>query len=97
MAPSEPHRRSVSTRVVWKPVKIESAPQGTRGAPPKASARLSLGSRDLREPLTLTVAFRGGAAGWWDVQARGQRLWVPSHQWFAEVLFDLYQGSRSRG
>lgn len=49
----------------------------------------------MREPLTLTVRYRGGSEGWWQIEARG-RIWRrPGVLCLHDVLSDVYSGTNA--
>jgi hypothetical protein len=81
---------SASTRWVWKRVKIDPP----LAAPPRTAAagvrRKPVSRWDPRTALTLSVRYRGGAEGWYEVRARGRTIRVPGHVSMHDVMRDIY-------
>jgi hypothetical protein len=72
-----------STRWVTKRVKVTPAPKAH--ARQSGEARPPLSERNPRDPLTVTMVYRGGPEGYWEVRARG-RVWrFPGHV----AVFDM--------
>lgn len=92
----EANGRSVSTRIVFEPVKITSAPQGTGRARRSRSTRPFVGHRDWRRPLTLTVAWRGSPGGRIEVKARGRTWYVYGHDAMLDVLVEIWEADELR-
>lgn len=53
---------------------------------PLKAAHSALHARKAGKPLLLTVRWLGGAQGWWLVEARGTRWYMPSGTDLAEVM-----------
>lgn len=85
----QPNERTSSTRYEWRKVKISGgAPEGPA---PKAAAKRwgGLSRRGSKQPLTLTVTYRGGAESWWLIQARGRSAAVPGHRALDDVMAEI--------
>lgn len=69
--------RSESTTWTHEPDRIRrSRREGQQERPPQASFK-GLSRRNPRERLTIQVTYRGGAEGWWLIEARGTRQAFP--------------------
>lgn len=88
-----PNSRSVSTRVVWKVDKISEAAGGPQGESPEASARRLLRPTSHRNPVTMTVTYRGGSEAWFEIKARGCTWRTPGHVWLLELMLDICRES----
>jgi|SRR6185436_14047696 len=75
-----------STTFVWRRVRIAGSPQGQKGQPPKASSLRRLSRRNMRDRLTVTMKYRGGAEGWVEIEGRGVTMRVPGHRAVIDVL-----------
>lgn len=64
-----------STTFEFKQVRIVKRPQGPSNT--AAEGRPPLNRRNARDAITLTVKYRGGAEGWWEVKARGREWRFP--------------------
>lgn len=79
-----------STTWTWRRVRVSSgAPQPGR-APGEAGHHAPLARRNRREPLTLSVSFRGGPECWWEIKARGRTWRRPGSLALHDVLSQLY-------
>lgn len=67
--------------------RIEQRPPGPRDA--SGEARPPLSRRSARDPLTLTVRYRGGAEAWWEVKARGRSWRFPGYLAFHDVMAEV--------
>jgi hypothetical protein len=81
--------RSEMRRVARRPEGPSSA--STEGRPSPLSAR------DLREPLTMTVRYRGGPEAWFEVKARGRSWRFPGCTALYDALVTVYEGQARRG
>ena len=68
---SETEQPFSSTTWEWRRVKIRRPAGGQNGSAPKALRWYRFPPRNPREPLHLTVKFRGGPECWYEVHARG--------------------------
>lgn len=75
--------------MVWKKVMLQGTPAGQATRPPKAGRWSGLKQRNERDPLTITVRYRGGAEGWWVVQARGRVGAFPSSMALIDVMAEI--------
>lgn len=70
-----------STTWPLRPVRITRAPVASGHSVPKGHRWRRLPARNPRNPLTITVKWRGGSEAWVEVHARGDvaRLpgWIP--------------------
>lgn len=71
--------RSPSTTWAWELRKIPVRPKGPSSAAPKAASGPALPRRNPRDPLTVTVTYRGGPEAWYEVKARGRTWRFPGH------------------
>lgn len=60
-----------STTFEWKLVKVRRPAGGQKHSQPKAGRWWSRPPRNPREPLTVSVKFRGGPECWYEIHARG--------------------------
>jgi hypothetical protein len=60
---------------------------------PKGHRWYRLPRRNPRDPLTVTVKFRGGPEGWVEIHARGDFARVPGYTTIAELVL-LMNGQR---
>jgi hypothetical protein len=61
-------------------------PEATSTARAERARRYALPRRDPRQPLNVTVKFRGGAECWWEVRARGTVWRFPGHVSLQDAL-----------
>lgn len=75
-----------STRFVTKRVRVSTAPQakGQRGA--AARKAWVLAQRDLREPITVRMTYRGGPEAWVLVQYRGTQRVFPGWMQLCDLM-----------
>lgn len=85
-----------STTVVWETVKIPRRRRPTGKAAAKQHPKALLVTREEREPLFLTVTYKGGAEGWVVVQARGRVVAVPGWWSLLELVLDVNSDSWGR-
>ena len=78
-----------STRWTWKKVMVSPPPTGRKQQPPKASASPALPARNPREPLTITVVYRGGSEAWYEIKARGRTYRRPGYLAIHDVFKDI--------
>lgn len=79
---------SGSTTWVWKTSRVATAPKAQQHGHPKGGLR-ALRERAARDPLTITVKYRGGAECWWEIKARGETVRVPGYIAVHDVLMAL--------
>lgn len=97
MAPHhDTNRRLVSTRIVYEPVKITEAPQGTGQSRRRRPSRPFLARREWRRPLTLTVAYRGTSEPLVEIKARGRTWIADGHLTLLDVLVDIWDADEPR-
>lgn len=73
---------------------MSRAPQASTNSRPKGDYSHRLAARDPREPLTITVSFRGGTECWWEIKGRGVTIRRPGVTSLHDVLSHL-QGRNS--
>lgn len=71
---------------------VPPSAEGQAKKPPKASSPASLDVWDRRSPLTLTVTYRGGSEGWYEVRARGRTYRRPGWVAIHDLMRDIYDG-----
>lgn len=69
-------------------------PEASTNSRPKGDFSHRLTTRDPREPLTITVTYRGGAECWYEIRARGTTIRRPGHVAIHD-LFRWINGDRS--
>jgi hypothetical protein len=82
---NDANKRTPSTTTEWEWVTIRRRRAAPGSTSPEGRPLRSLGARDPREPLTVTVRYRGGSECWVELRARGAVLRVPG----AEAIFDV--------
>lgn len=90
------NKRSASTtrwRYVTK-IAEDPAPQASTGRRRRRWAHLS--HRDPKSRLTITIVYRGGAEGWYHVEARGSDGAFPGVLSLHDVMREINDGSRYR-
>lgn len=66
---------------------IEQRPEGPRVTSPEGRPHLS--RRDARQPITLTLRYRGGGEAWWEVTARGTKWRFPGYLALHDVMREV--------
>jgi len=74
---------------------MRRAPQASTNSRPKGDYSHRLLPRDPRDPLTVTVTYRGGSECWWEIRARGVVVRRPGHVSLHDVLAHLSGGISS--
>nr|CRY96850.1 hypothetical protein [uncultured prokaryote] len=72
---------------------MSGAPEASTNSRPKGDYSHRLAERDPREPLTITVTYRGGSECWWELRARGVTIRRPGSLSLHDVLMWL-EGKR---
>jgi len=93
MAESTSNNCTPSTTFEWRRVKIDRRRAAPGSTSPEAASKPS--QRSLREPVTITVHYRGGSEAWWELKARGRTWRRPGSLCLHDVLADIYAGARS--
>lgn len=83
---------SPSTSEVYRWAKILTAPKAPTKQPRRALRRPSLPRWDRRNALTITVRYRGGAEGWYEVRARGRVFRTVGSLALHDVMTSIYEG-----
>jgi hypothetical protein len=68
---------------------MSRAPQASTDSRPKGDYSHRLAPRDARQPLTMTVTYRGGPECWWEISARGVKIRRPGSVALHDVLSHL--------
>jgi len=89
MGSRETNSRTASTTWGWRQVKLQPARRAQSGARQGPSRFSGLSRWPRREPITLTVTYRGGAESWWLVRARGRTVAFPGHRTLEDVLAEV--------
>lgn len=99
MAPNDhPNTRSSSARWEFRRVKIASAPKGpTRQSAQQPSRWFGLAYRPPRDPLHMSVVYRGGPECWYEVHARGRVGRFPGYVALHDAMIEIYGERRSQG
>ena len=71
---------------MWKRVKIRRPPEAHSGSRPKGDYWRRLPPRNGREPLKVSVKYRGGAQAWYEIHARGGVLRVTGDTALHDVM-----------
>lgn len=77
-----------STTWEWKKVKVRRPAGGPSSASSKTASSLS--AWNPREPLSITVSYRGGPEAWWLIRARGREFRVPGHLCIHDAMRLVY-------
>lgn len=78
-----------STTWTWRKVRVLRPPKAGSDDARRAASQAVLSPRDLREPLTITVKFRGGAEAWWEIRARGRTFRRPGHVAIHDLMREI--------
>lgn len=89
----DPNNSSSSTRWEWRQVIVRRPAGGQKPVSPKARRFWSLPPRNPREPLHLTIKFRGGPECWYEVHARGQIVRYPGVRSLHEIMDEINTGA----
>lgn len=68
---------------------VSRAPQATGTAAARGVRLAQLPRRNPRDPLTVTVRYRGGPEGWVELRTRGATVRVPGHTDVASLVLLL--------
>ena len=71
---------------------MSRAPQASTNSRPKGDFSHRLARRNPRDPLTITVTYRGGPECWWELKARGVTIRRPGSVSLHDAL-DWLQGT----
>lgn len=86
---SDTNNSSLSTTWGWRRVKISRAPQASVESGRRPPQIRSRSRRNPRDPLTISISYRGGAECWWEIHARGCIIRRPGHNSLHDVLWEL--------
>lgn len=87
----EPNTYSESTRWRYTRVRIKRAPEATEHSRPKGVRWRRFGKRDPRQPIQVTLKWRGGPEAWIEVTGRGETNRYPGFVSIAEIVLDINQ------
>lgn len=73
-------------------MKISPPPQAPTRQPAKRPSVRAIPPQDQRDPLTITVRYRGGNECWYEVKARGGTVRVQGWLGFHDLMQRLYAG-----
>lgn len=73
----DPNDCSASPTWAWRRVRVRRPPEAHSDSRPKGDHFRRLPRRDPREPLKITVSYRGGSEAWYELHARGGVLRRP--------------------
>lgn len=82
---------SPSTTSAWKWVKVRRPAGGPSSAATKSASRQRLSAWNRREPLTVTVTYRGGAECWIELKARGKSHRMPGSVALFDALCSVWE------
>lgn len=85
------NKRMPSTRWDWRLVKIEQPARAHRNSRPEGVRTTLPTAKAMREKITITVKYRGGAECWWECHARGRRFRFPGHMAIHDVMRVIYR------
>lgn len=71
---------------------IPERPKGPRQRVGEAASPSPLPGRNPRDPLTITIRYRGGSEAWWAIEGRGRTWYVPGHLCLHDVLTMVQDG-----
>ena len=92
----ESNDSSPSTRWEWRQVKVRPTAGGQKDARRRRGRFFGLPPRNPRQPLTLTIKFRGGPECWYEVHARGQIVRYPGVRCLHEIMDEINTGAGQR-
>ena len=92
--PADPEATNASlpsTTWEWRQVRIRRPPEAHSGSQPKAGFWKRFPKRNPREPLKISVSYRGGPECWYEVHARGSVGRYPGYRSIHEIMSDINQ------
>jgi hypothetical protein len=87
---NRPNKRTPSTTSEWEWRKIRRRPTGPQQNSAEGVLVRQLPVWDRREPLTLTVRYRGGGEAWIEIKGRGATLRVPGSLCIFDALSQMW-------
>lgn len=66
----------------------KSAPQASRTSR-RGLHPATLSKRDPREPLTMTITYRGGPECWWEIKTRGVTIRRPGYVAIHDLMSEV--------
>ena len=78
-----------STPFVWRKVKMSRPPEASKPRRAQRGRWFHLPKRDWRQPLTVSMKYRGGDECWIEVRARGGVGRYPGYVQLVDVLADI--------
>lgn len=92
MARPTANTRSASTTWAYKRVKVRRPAGGQKPSGPQARRWALRAPRNPREPLTLTIKYRGGPEAWYEVHARGEIGRMPGVTSIHDLMEEINRG-----
>lgn len=89
MAAYNSNDRSPSTTWGYRRVKMPSSAPQASSASRRGRHPATLSKRNPREPLTITVTYRGGPECWWEIKARGVTFRRPGYVALHDLLSEV--------
>lgn len=90
----DPNVGSPSTRWELRLVKIRRPPEAHSGSQTKSGYWRRFPRRNPREPLKITVSYRGGPEAWYEVHARGSVGRYPGYMAIHDIMCDVNNVNR---
>lgn len=81
-----------STLYELRKVRIRRPAGGQKPVSPKGMPLHRLPPRPIRESLTVSISYKGGAMTWWEVKARGAVLYRPGYVTLDDLMVDINRG-----
>lgn len=91
----EPNKCTPSTTWEWRKVKIQRRSQSPSSASPQGASHALRADWNPREPLTVTVRYRGGPEAWIELKARGETYRMPGHVALFDALSSVWSSRSS--
>lgn len=85
----ESNECSPSTYVAYKRVIVRGHPARRANRPAQQGRFSGLTRRNHRDRLTITLRYKGGAEGWWIIEARGRVGAFPSGMALVDVMAEI--------
>lgn len=93
---SKKNTRSGSTTWIPRPDRIPGGRPGGASAAGGRKRWSRLTRRNERDPLTITIRYRGGVEAWWYVEARGSSGAFPGYRSIHDVMREINEGTQFR-
>lgn len=92
MARIDPNTRPSSTTWAYRRVKVRRPAGGQKPVGARAARWALRSPRAAREPLTLTVKYRGGPECWYEIHARGEVGRFPGTTALHDAMEEINRG-----